>query len=120
LRFDARKGRVEERWHHARALTIHPALNITPTPITAAAAGIVAAMAWPFLWSRYGGSGSEGSIELVISTLLVIALPAHAFVVGFSRGQVGPGTIDTALLKRVGSWLAAAVAATVLRVALQG
>jgi hypothetical protein len=99
---------------------IHPTLKITPTPITAAAAGIVAAIAWPFLWSRYGGSGREGSIELVISTLLVIALPAHAFVVGFARSQAGSGSTDKALLKRVGAWLAAALAATVLRVVLQG
>jgi hypothetical protein len=41
--------------------------------------------------------------------LLVIALPAHAFVVGFRPGQAaGARTLDTALLKRVGAWLAAA------------
>lgn len=100
-------------------LTPDTLVKITPTPLTAALAGIVAAIAWPHLWARYGGPGSAGGVELVIATLLVIALPAHAFVVGFARPQpTTPGAVDTALLKRVGAWLAAAVIATVLRVVL--
>lgn len=98
---------------------MRPTMKITPTPSTAALAGIVAAIAWPYLWARYGGPGSTGGVELVIATLLVIALPAHAFVVGFARPQAStPGGVDTALLKRVGAWLAAAAVATLLRVAL--
>jgi hypothetical protein len=97
-------------------------VKITPTPLTAAIAGIVAAVAWPFLWARYGGPGSAGGVELVVATLLVIALPAHAFVVGFGRSldSAAPGSVDTALLKRVGAWLAAALIATGLRVAWLG
>lgn len=94
-------------------------MKITPTPWTAAAAGAVAAIAWPHLWSRFGGAGSAGSVELVIATLLVIALPAHAFVVGFGRSATAaPGAIDIALLKRVGTWLGAAIAVTLVRAAL--
>lgn len=88
-------------------------MKITPTPLTAAIAGIVAALAWPYLWTRFGGQGNDGSIELIVATLLIIALPAHAFVVGFARQQAA--SLDTALLKRIGAWLAAAVATTVLR-----
>jgi hypothetical protein len=86
-------------------------VKITPTPLTAALAGVVAALAWPWLWAKFGGPGAAGSVELVVATLLVIALPAHAFVVGFGRGfSSGDGrTLDTALLKRIGAWLAAAV-----------
>lgn len=93
-------------------------MNLNPNPWTAAVAGIVAALAWPWLWARFGGPGGAGSVELVVATLLVIALPAHAFVVGFRRNAVPQGrTLDTALLKRVGAWLAGAlVTALVLAV----
>jgi len=47
--------------------------------------------------------------------LLAVALPAHAFVVGFGRGQAPDArTLDTALLKRIGAWLAAAAATVVI------
>ncbi len=93
-------------------------MNLRPTPLTAAVAGIVAALAWPFLWARFGGTAAEGGFELIVATLLVIALPAHAFVVGFGRAQAAPArTLDTALLKRIGAWLAAALAVTALRAA---
>ena len=83
---------------------------IRPTPITAALAGVFSALAWPFLWSRYGQEASAGGIELILGMLLLVALPAHAFVVGFQRGVPGAGrTVDTALLKRVGAWLAAGI-----------
>lgn len=90
-------------------------MKITPTPLTAALAGIVAALAWPYIWSAFGGEKSGGGVELVISMLLVIALPAHAFVVGFGRSAGGDGrSVDTALLKRIGAWLAAAAATTAI------
>lgn len=93
-------------------------VNIRPTPLTAAVAGVVAAMAWPIVWARFGGPATSGGVELIFATLLVIALPAHAFVVGFGRSQeASAGRIDTALLKRVGAWLAAAAVATALRAA---
>uniref|UniRef100_UPI0037840C89 hypothetical protein n=1 Tax=Aquabacterium sp. TaxID=1872578 RepID=UPI0037840C89 len=73
-------------------------MNITPTPLTAALAGIGTALAWPFVWSRFGGPGGDGGVALIAVTLLVIALPAHAFVVGFGPSQRSTSDrIDTAL-----------------------
>ncbi len=93
-------------------------VNIRPTLMSAATAGVVAALAWPFLWARWGGPAAEGGFELIVATLLVIALPAHAFVVGFGPSrQASARTLDTALLKRIGAWLAAAAGITVLRAA---
>lgn len=90
-------------------------MKITPTPITAALAGLFSALVLPFVWSRFGGSASSGSVELIVAFLLAVALPAHAFVMGFGRSQVpNPRTLDTALLKRIGAWLAAAAATVVI------
>jgi hypothetical protein len=84
-------------------------VSLNPTPVTAALAGIFSAIVWPLLWARFGSTSSGGNVEIVVITLLVIALPAHAFVMGFGRGQAaGARTVDTALLKRVGAWLLAA------------
>jgi hypothetical protein len=56
---------------------------------------------------------------LVVAFLVVVALPAHAFVVGFGRNHAANAkTIDTALLKRVGAWLVSAVAAIAIAQAL--
>lgn len=79
---------------------------------------MVAALAWPFLWAKWGGPAAEGGFELIVATLLVIALPAHAFVVGFARSAQDPArSLDTALLRRIGAWLAAAAGVTLLRAA---
>lgn len=81
---------------------------LTPTPIHAAAAGAFAGVVMPMLWSRL----ANDSTSLVVAFLLVVALPAHAFVVGFSRSPAANArTLDTALLKRVGAWLGAAAVA---------
>ena len=73
-------------------------MKLTPTPITAALAGIFAGIVMPILWARL----SSESMSLVVAFLLVVALPAHALVVGFSRSQpIDSRTLDTALLKRV-------------------
>lgn len=91
-------------------------MKITPSLLTAALAGIVAAIAWPILWSRYGAPSSGGSVEFIVGTLLVIALPAHALVVGFGRSEKADArTLDTELLERIGAWLVAAVGTAVLR-----
>jgi len=95
-------------------------MSFTPTPVTAALAGVFSAIAWPLLWSRFGSAASAGSVELILATLLVIALPAHACVVGFGRsGGFAAGTFDRALLQRVGAWLAAAIATAVAVAALR-
>ena len=89
-------------------------MTITPTPITAALAGIVAAVAWPFVWARFGGSG--GDVGLIVATLVVIAFPAHAFVVGFDRTRPGGPArgLDRALLVRIASWIVAALLASLV------
>lgn len=93
-------------------------MTLRPSLWSAALAGVVAALAWPFVWSRFGGPAAEGGVELIVATLLVIALPAHIFVVGLSRAQPVPArSIDTALLKRIGAWLAAAAGVTAMRAA---
>ena len=52
---------------------------------------------------------------MVVAFLLAVALPAHAFVIGFGRSQIpNARTLDTALLKRIGAWLAAAAATVVI------
>ncbi|MBC7957135.1 MAG: hypothetical protein H7Y33_14840 [Cytophagales bacterium] len=80
-------------------------MKLTPTPINAAIAGAFSGLVMPILWSRFGND----STNLVVAFLFVVALPAHAFVVGFSRSQpANPRALDTALLKRVGAWLGAA------------
>ena len=93
----------------------HDDVNLKPTPLTAALAGAIAGMVMPLLWLRL----AHDSMGLVIAFLVVVALPAHAFVVGFGRNQTPDArTIDTALLKRVGAWLLSAVVATAIAQAL--
>ena len=92
-------------------------MKIVPTPVTAALAGIVAALAWPWLRARFGGAGS-GDLSLIVTTLLVIALPAHAFVVGFDRTSPGAARLDAALLKRLAAWVVAAVVTSLAMKAL--
>jgi hypothetical protein len=86
-------------------------VKLTPTPLTAAIAGVFAGAVMPMLWSRLASDGTS----LVIAFLLVVALPAHAFVAGFDRGQaIYNGTLDTALLKRIGTWFISAVLTTII------
>lgn len=90
-------------------------MMLRATPLTAALAGMFSAIVWPLLWPMFQDDSSS-SIGLVLSTLLVIALPAHACVVGFHRSQEERGgrTLDTALLKRIGAWLLAAAVTAAL------
>ena len=84
-------------------------MKITPTVFTAAIAGIFSAAAWPLLWPLTQAPDASGSVGLVVGTLLFIALPAHALVIGFGRSAMPSGrAIDNGLLKRIGAWLAAA------------
>ncbi len=91
---------------------------IRPTPFTAAIAGTLAAFAWPFANRVFGQSSGIG-LELMAAVLLLVALPAHALVVGFTPPPSVPGRrVDRALLTRVGVWLAAALGVTGLQAAL--
>lgn len=90
-------------------------MTLTPTPVTAALAGAFSALTWPLLWARFGQSDTSGSMELIVATLLVVALPAHALVMGFGyRPEPHSRKLDTALLKRIGAWLGAAILTTAL------
>lgn len=96
-------------------------VKITPTPITAALAGLFSALVLLVVWSRFGGIAGAGNVGLIVVFLLAVALPAHAFVVGFVRGHApAPGTLDTALLKRIVAWLAAAIATLLIAEVLRG
>jgi len=94
-------------------------MKIQPTPLTAAVAGAAAALAWPAIANHAGETGDAWNIDLVVLTLLAIALPAHLLVVGLQRPAPAAGRqVDTALLKRVAVWLAVAVGVTLVRSAL--
>lgn len=83
-------------------------MKINPNPVTAAIAGLFSGVTMPLLWARF----AHDSVWLTVAFLLVVALPAHAFVVGFGREQGTVGaTVDSALLKRIGAWLGATGAA---------
>ncbi|WP_394002683.1 hypothetical protein ACF3M1_17040 [Luteimonas sp. WGS1318] len=80
-------------------------MKLTPTPITAALAGIVAGAAMSAFWLRL----ADDTMLMIVAFLLAVALPAHAFVVGFGPNQMATaGTLDTALLKRGAIWLLSA------------
>jgi len=94
-------------------------MKLQPTPFTAAVAGVAAALAWPLIAAQSGGPGGSWGVDLIVLALLGIALPAHLLVVGFQRPAPTPERkVDTALLKRIGVWLAAALGVTLARAAL--
>ena len=66
-------------------------------------AGVFAGVVMPRLWPHLG----DDTLNWIVAFLLVIALPAHAFVVGF--GPRPAGTNDAALPKRVLVWLLSAI-----------
>lgn len=84
-------------------------MRFSATPLTAALAGIFSAIAWPLLSPLLNDTSPASSAWFVAGTLLVLALPAHAFVVGFHRSHmIDSRAVDTALLKRIAAWLLAA------------
>lgn len=96
-------------------------MSLRPTPLSAGLAGIATAVVWPLFWGRFGGLAQAGGVEVILGAILIIGLPAHAFVLGFGRTPPPDArAIDTALLKRIGAWLGAAAGASLLRLALAG
>ena len=96
--------------------TFRGSVTLIPTPITAALAGAFAGIVMPILWPRLATDG----MILIVVFLFVVALPAHALVIGFGRKQpANPRSVDTALLKRVGAWLAFPVSAAAIGQALR-
>jgi hypothetical protein len=99
-------ARLQPRLHRM------PHVKLTPTPLTAAIAGIFAGVAMPLIWPKLG----DETMYWVFAFLLVIALPTHVLVVGINpaRNGEGRGGIDAATLKRVAIWLAAGIASVAL------
>jgi hypothetical protein len=90
-------------------------VSITPTPVTAALAGIFSGLSWPLIWPFVTGTDASATLWLVLATIVLVALPAHAFVLGFQRREAtGARTVDVALLARIASWLAAGVLTALL------
>jgi hypothetical protein len=90
-------------------------MNITPTPVTAALAGAFSGLAWPLLWPLVEGPEGSNTMNLIAGTVLLVAVPAHAFVVGFGpRALNGANGVDKALLVRTALWLAAAATASLV------
>ena len=84
-------------------------MNITPTYLTAALAGAFSALAWPWLWPYLNDPAPSATLWLVGGSLAFIGFPAHALVVGMGHSQAPSGKgVDSALLKRIAAWLAAA------------
>ena len=83
-------------------------MSSAPTLVTAALAGVFSGVMWPLIWPL-------SSLWLMLGTVVLVVVPAHAFVVGFKRQQgVRPGAIDAALLTRVGAWIGCAAIASLL------
>lgn len=92
-------------------------MNLTPTPVTAALAGGFSAWAFPAV-GAWLGSGAAVSAYEVLAFLLLVALPAHAGVLGLRRpARPGGGGVDKPLLVRVGAWLAAAAVVSAVTLA---
>jgi hypothetical protein len=86
-------------------------MKLTPTPVTAAIAGLFAGIVMPLVWPRLG----DETLNWVFAFLLVIALPMHVLVVGFNPPrEAGQGALNRAVVKRVAVWLLAALAAIAL------
>lgn len=85
-------------------------MKITPTLLTAALAGCLSAFSWPLLWPLFSDPDAAGSMWPILGMLVMVALPAHAFVFGFGGSPTQQnGSVDMGLLKRIGAWLAAAI-----------
>jgi hypothetical protein len=96
-------------------------VSIVPTRFTAALAGIFSGLTWPLVWPFVSGPDSSATLWLVLATIVLVALPAHALVLGFQRSEsAGARTVDVALLTRIGSWLAAGVLTALAVAAMRG
>ncbi len=90
-------------------------MNVTPTPVTAALAGVFCGLTWPMIWPHVTGTEASATLWLVLATIVLVALPAHAFVLGFQRSETPSArSLDVALLTRIGTWLAGGVVTALL------
>jgi len=96
-------------------------MNVTPTPVTAALAGVFSGLTWPMIWPHVTGTEASATLWLVLATIVLVALPAHAFVLGFQRSDTpGARSLDVALLTRIGTWLVGGVVTALLVAAFRG
>ena len=90
-------------------------MSLTPTPVTAAIAGLFSGLTWPLIWPFFQSTASVDSVWLMLATVVLVALPAHAFVLGFKKRRLVSGEVlESALLVRVAVWLACAASAALL------
>ena len=95
-------------------------MTVTPTPVTAALAGVFSGLTWPVVWPLVAGGDTSATLWLVLATIALVALPAHAFVLGFQRRETTGGrSVDVALLIRIASWLAGGVLAALVGAAFR-
>ena len=72
---------------------------------------------WPFVT----GPETSATLWLVLATIGLVALPAHAFVIGLQREQArAAGGVDVAMLARIGAWLAGGVVTALLVAVARG
>jgi len=96
-------------------------VSSAPSRVSAALAGIFSGLSWPLVWPFVSGSDSAATLWLVLATIVLVALPAHAFVLGFQRSETpGARSLDVALLTRIGTWLAGGVVTALLVAAFRG
>ena len=96
-------------------------MSITPNRVSAALAGVFSGLTWPLIWPYVTGPQASATLWLVLATIVLVALPAHAFVLGFQRSQIpGARTVDVALLARIALWLAGGVTAALVAGGLRG
>ena len=94
--------------------------RVTPTPLTAALAGIFSGLTGPLVWPLTRGPSTSATLWLVFATIVLVALPAHAFVLGFGPKDASASRgVDVALLTRIAVWLAGAVLAALGAAALR-
>lgn len=93
---------------------------MSPTRVTAALAGVFSGLSWPLVWP-FVSRTETSALWLVLATIGLVALPAHAFVLGFRRREArGARSVDTALLARIGAWLGGGVLTALLVAAFRG
>ena len=96
-------------------------MSVTPTPVTAALAGVFSGLSWPLIWPFVSGSDATATVSLVVATIVLVAVPAHAFVLGMGRDHsAAVRTVDVALLTRIASWLAGGVLTALAVAAVRG
>lgn len=89
-------------------------MQLKPTPIAAALAGLFSALTWPLIWPLAHDPAASSTLWLVLAVLACIAVPAHALVLGFNRAPAAGSQLDLPLMKRIAAWLLGGAAGAAL------